>query len=76
MLLGVPSAPVALCGSCSVGIQLGGPVVNLPTPTLNLAIPPQGSLIGATFSVQGYAVGTPSCFSTLRLGDTMDAKIQ
>jgi hypothetical protein len=76
MLLGVPGS-TPLCGSCTVGVDLSGPVLNRPnTSGVTVAIPCQGAFLGTTFSVQGYALGTPSCFSLLRLGDTADFKIQ
>ena len=77
MLIGVPGPALTLCSNCVVGVDLGGPMVNLPnTGSLNLDIPCLTHLVGSTITVQGYAAGSGPCFGFLRLGDSLDITIQ
>ncbi len=79
MVIGVPAPALEVCPGtgCRLGIQLGGPMVNLPNAlTLQLSIPCDPQLVGITFTVQGYAVGSGSCLGLLRLGNAVDMTVQ
>jgi len=74
-LVGVPGT-FPVCFGCSLGVNLSGPVINLPgTSQLTLRLPCEPSALGATLAVQGYAAGSGSCFGTLRLSDALDFTI-
>lgn len=73
-LLGMPAA-VPICAGCLLGVDVGGPLVNFPFTPLVLRLPCEGSLLGVTFSVQGYGAGSGACLGTLRLSDTLDVTI-
>lgn len=77
MLLGVPSPGLPLCPGCQLGIDLAGPVVNLPNVgSLPLSIPCLTNLAGSTVTVQGYSAGSGTCLGVLRLSPALDIAIQ
>ncbi len=77
MLFGAPSPGVAICSGCQLGLDLAGPLVNLPNiGTLPLSIPCLTNLAGSTVTVQGYAAGSGTCLGVLRLSQALDIAIQ
>jgi hypothetical protein len=77
MLLGLPIPALPICPGCSLGVNLAGPLVNLPNVSvLNLPIPSNHAYVGSTIAVQGYALGSGTCLGLLRLGNTLDITIQ
>lgn len=63
--------PVALCGSCQIGLRLDMPMQFFVTDQLNVSIPDRPALVGSTFGVQSFALGSGPCLSGLTLGDTL-----
>jgi hypothetical protein len=77
MLLGVPGPALTLCSTCVIGVDMNGPLVNLPNfAMLELPIPCMHQFVGRTLTVQGYAVGSGPCRGGLRLGTSLDMTIQ
>lgn len=72
LVFGEPTnTPVALCGPCQIGLRLDRPIAMFPgLSLLPITIPPQLSLVGFVFGVQGIAVGSGTCLGALRLSDT------
>ncbi|MCC7398786.1 MAG: hypothetical protein IT455_17095 [Planctomycetes bacterium] len=70
-LFGTPvSVPLGPCPGCTLGVDgllLLGP--------LDLVIPPQPTLVGLTFAVQGFEWANGPCFGTIALSDTIDFTI-
>ena len=75
LLLGVPTPAVAVCGNCRLGLDLTRFVLFFSAP-LDLPMPTDPRLVGATLSVQGFAVGSGCGPALLRLSDTFDFTIQ
>jgi len=76
MLLGVPAPALALCGTCSLGLLVTGPLILLATPA-SLPVPSDPIFVGGTVAVQGFAFGSGPCApNALRLSDTIDVTLQ
>ncbi|MEZ5963161.1 MAG: hypothetical protein R3F56_04865 [Planctomycetota bacterium] len=76
LLLGTPIAASPLCPTCSLGVDLRGPLVQVIGPSLVLPIPRLAYLVGRTLATQAYAVGSGTCVAALRLSDTVDFTVQ
>ena len=72
LVFGEPtSTPAPLCGPCLIGLRMDRPFTMFPgLSQLQLTIPPQLSLVGVEFAVQGLAVGSGTCLGALKLSDT------
>ncbi|MCA8949597.1 MAG: hypothetical protein KDE27_08850 [Planctomycetes bacterium] len=66
------SVPQAICPACLLGLRSDLPTVTVFDAThLAVALPPEPTLVGATFAVQGFAVGAASCLGALAFSDTV-----
>lgn len=77
-LVGFPDlAPTALCSTCAFGVRLDQPIVVVyGTTTLDLPIPPNVNLVGASVAVQGFGFGRSTCLGPVSLGDTYDLTVR
>lgn len=74
---GFPGPQVGLCLACSTGLDLLQPMAfELTIGSRVIPIPPLPELVGNTYSVQGFAIGSGNCLGTIRFSDTLDFTVQ
>ena len=75
-VFGNPAPASALfCSFCSLGVDPNGLALVLGS-ALTVPIPPQPSLVGATFAVQGLGLGSGPCIAALRFSNTIDLTVR
>ncbi len=60
IVVGAPIWPMALCGGCSLGVDIFNNPLVFQVPSVSVVVPGDGALVGATVAIQG-ADGIGAC---------------
>jgi len=69
--------PIPFCPTCSLGLRLDMPIeVLFATSATTITIPPALSLVGQSYAMQGFGLGSGTCFGGFHFSDTITFTIR
>jgi hypothetical protein len=74
---GAATIPIPVCPTCSLGLRFDLPIVPiLVTSQVGIAIPTTIGLVGESFAMQGFSLGSGTCLGGFAFSDTITFTIR